>query len=391
MYKLYLKRGEEKRILNGNPWVFANEVQKIEGDGTNGSISEVYSFDGRLIGQGFINHLSKIIVRLLTYDGTKIDKDFFYKKIKTAWETRLDLGFENNCRVVFSESDGLPGLIVDKYGKYLCVQFFTLGMDIRRNLIREILTEIFDPSGIFERSDISVRSKEGLQEVKGFLSSSFDSKVEIIENEIRLLIDLENGQKTGYFLDQKENRAALKNYIKDKSVLDCFCNIGGFSLNAAKGGAKNVTAVDISETAGALLKENAKLNNFSNIAFKCADVFNALRDYRKNGEKFDVVILDPPAFTKTSDKVKEASKGYKDINVNALKIIKPGGYLVSCSCSQHISPAYFLSILNEAAADSGKNIYLTEFRGQSKDHPVLLSLNETSYLKCAILRVENIV
>ena len=387
MYKLYLKKNEEKRIVDGHPWIFANEVQKIDGDGLQGSIAEVYSFDKRFIGRGYINHQSKIIVRLLTYKNEEINSSFFEDKINEAWKLRQDLGFFDNCRVVFSESDALPGLIVDKYGKYLCVQFLTLGMDIRRDEIAGILNNIFKPLGIYERSDVSVRLKEGLQEVKGFIGKPFDTKVKIKENDIDIIVDLENGQKTGYFLDQKENRAAVLRYVKDKTVLDCFCNIGGFSLNAAKK-AKNVIAVDISKTALDVLKENAKINAFTNIQTECSDVFDLLRKYRKDEKTFDVVILDPPAFTKTSDKVNDALKGYKDINLNALKIINRNGYLITCSCSQHISSSQFINMITSAANNASRKVCLLEFRGQSPDHPVLLNLSESSYLKCAILRVE---
>lgn len=289
MYIVTLKKGEEKRILNSHPWIYANEVQKIEGKDVQGSIAKVYAFDGRFIGQGYINHLSKIIIRLLSYNEETIDDAFFYKRIEQSNNRRVELGYENNYRVVFGESDLLPGLIVDKYGDYLSVQLLTLGMDIRKETIINSLVKIFNPKGIYERSDVPIREKEGLKQFKGWIyGEEQNPKVIIEENGLKMLVDLENGQKTGYFLDQKENRDNVKHYVKDKEVLDCFCNIGGFSLCSAKYGASKVTALDISALAIETVKENAKLNNLTNIDAITADVFSALRDYRKNGTKFNI-------------------------------------------------------------------------------------------------------
>lgn len=388
-YVLTLKKNEEKRLLEGHPWVYANEVAKIDGKDVQGSIAKVYSSDGRYIGSGYINHASKIIVRLLTRSDEVIDREFFKKKIESAWKKRQKLGFSESCRVVFGEADGLPALIVDKYGDYLSVQFLALGMEKRKDMIVDILVEIFSPKGIYERSDVKVREKEGLPLVKGFLYGNFDPVVEITENGIRMLVDLENGQKTGYFLDQKENRLNIRRYIDENSeVLDCFCHTGGFSLNAAKAGAKEVVSCDISETALSKVCENAALNGFTNITTECADVFEKLRDYKKEGRRFDLIILDPPAFTKTSDKVKEAIKGYNDINVNALKIVKSGGYLATFSCSHYLTVPLFLDMIRRAAIESGRKVSLLELRTQSRDHPSLLGTDESLYLKCAILEVD---
>lgn len=388
-YILTLKKNEEKRLLQGHPWVYANEVAKIEGKDVQGSIARVYSFDGRYIGSGYINHASKIIVRLLTRTDEEIDRDFFKKKIENAWEKRKKLGFSNSCRVIFGEADGLPALIVDKYGDYLSVQFLALGMEKRKDMIVDILVEVFKPKGIYERSDVKVREKEGLPLKKSFLYGTFDPVVLIEENGIKMFVDLENGQKTGYFLDQKENRLNIRRYIDENSeVLDCFCHTGGFSLNAAKAGAKEVVACDISETALKKVEENAKLNGFTNITTECADVFEKLRDYKKEGRKFDLIVLDPPAFTKTSDKVKDAIKGYNDINVNALKIVKSGGYLATFSCSHYLTVPLFLDMIKSAATQSGRKVSLIELRTQSRDHPSLLGTDESLYLKCAILEVD---
>ncbi len=387
MYVLTLKKGEEKRILAGHPWVYANEVQKIEGKDSQGSIAKVLANNGKFIGYGYINHLSKIIVRILTRDDAIIDRDFFYKRIYDSNKRRLELGYSNNYRAVFGENDLLPGLIVDKYGDYLSVQFLSLGMDIRKDMIVDILKEVFSPKGIYERSDVSVREKEGLQLIKGPLYGEFNPKVEIIENGIKLLVDLENGQKTGYFLDQKENRANLKNYVKEKEVLDCFCNVGGFSLCASYYGAKKVTAIDISELAISQVKEHVALNKLNNIETICDDVFEKLREYRHEKKKFDVIILDPPAFTKSKDTVKAGYLGYRDINILALKLLNKNGILITCSCSQHLTLNLFLDMIKESVAFSGVNAQLVELRTQGKDHASLIGSDEGLYLKLAVVRV----
>ena len=388
MYVVTLKKNEEKRIMGGHPWVYANEVSKISGHDEQGSVAKVTAYDGRFIGYGFINHLSKIIVRIISRNEYEvIDEDFFYKRISESNNRRIELGYSNNYRVVFGENDLLPGLICDKYGDYLSVQFLSLGMDIRKELIVNALVKIFNPKGIYERSDVGVRQKEGLKEFKGPIYGDFDSKVEIIENGIKMMVDLENGQKTGYFLDQKENRDNLKYYVKDKVVLDCFSNVGGFALNAAKHHAKKVYALDISQRAVDEINENAKLNGFDNIEARCCDVFLALREYRKNKEKFDVIVLDPPAFTKSFDTVKEGYLGYLDINTIALKLLKKNGILVSCSCSQHMTLNLFLKMISEASERSGLNTQLVELRMQGKDHAALINSDEGLYLKVVVVRL----
>ncbi len=387
MYTLTLKKNEEKRILLGHPWVYANEVAKIEGKDAQGSIAKVCAFDGRFIGYGYINHLSKIIVRILTRRDEIIDKDFFKKRIVNANDLRVNLGFNDNYRVCFGENDLLPGLVVDKYGDYLCVQFLTLGMEVRKDMILDILEEIFSPKGIYERSDVSVREKEGLKQFKGVVRGAINSPVLINENGVKMFVDLENGQKTGYFLDQKENRLNLRRYVKDKTVLDCFSNVGGFALNAAIGGAKDVTALDISEIAVEYIRKNAELNGLKNIKTECADVFERLREYRREEKKFDVIILDPPAFTKSKETVKEGYKGYKDINIQALKLLRNGGILVTCSCSQHLTVNLFNDMLKESISQAGVNAKMLELRIQSRDHSTLIGLDEGLYLKVAVLYV----
>lgn len=385
-YEIYLKRGEEKRIVNGHSWVYANEVQRICGKDKNGSLATVYSFEGKYIGKGYINHLSKILVRIFIRDNSEDTKEFYLNRIKMANDYRLDLGYDNCYRMIFSEADNLPGLVVDKYGDILCVQFSSLGMDKRKNLIVECLVELFNPKGIYERSDMATRSKEGLEEKTGILYGEVDDWTIITENNIKMAVDVKNGQKTGYFLDQKENRFALRKYCKDKEVLDCFCNSGGFSMNAAMV-AKKVTAVDISELALKNVEKNIELNNFKNVETKCGDVFALLREYKAQNKKFDVVVLDPPAFCKSASEVKDAYRGYKDINILGIKLVKSGGYLVTSSCSHYMTLTLFERMLIEAARDSGKIVRCVEIKSQAPDHPSLLAEEETQYLKFFVLQV----
>lgn len=388
MYVVKLKKGKENRVFNGYPWIFANEVEKIEGKDVKGAICRVVNVEGRFVCLGFINHLSKILVRVLTYNEETIDYNFFYNRIKNANDYRLTLNYGKAYRAVFSESDGLPGLIVDRYGDYLCVQILCLGMEMRKDLILKALLEVFSPKGIYERSDVAVREKEGLKKCKGPIYGDFNPVVEINENGLKMLVDMAEGQKTGYFLDQKENRKNLCHYVKGKTVLDCFSNIGGFSLCAAMFGASEVTAVDISETAVDCLLKNAKLNNFDNVKAIRADVFEKLREFKKSGQKFGVVVLDPPAFTKSVDTVKDAVKGYKDINILGLKLVEKGGYLITCSCSQHLTVNLFMDMIKKSVIESGVRSRLVELRYQSKDHANLITSDEALYLKMAVIRVE---
>ena len=384
-YDIYLKKNEEKRIIAGHSWVYANEVAKIEGKDKNGSLASVYSYDGRFIGKGYINHASKILVRIFIRSSEGDGKEFYLKKLREANDYRVRLGYENCYRMVFAEADGLPALIVDKYGDYLVMQCLSLGIDMRKKMICECLVELFKPKGIYERSDVSVRKKEGLNEEKALLYGEVPDYAEITENGIKMLVDIKNGQKTGYFLDQKENRLTARRYARGE-VLDCFCNSGGFSLNAATV-AQSVTACDISELALKNVRDNAALNGFNNIKTLCGDVFEVLRNFRKEKRQFDTVILDPPAFCKTADEVKDACRGYKDINLTAMKIVKSGGFLLTCSCSHYMSSQLFEKTLQEAARESGRTVRCAEIKTQAPDHPALFGAEETSYLKFYVLNI----
>ena len=387
MLKVILNKNEEINILNGYPWVFNNEVNSFDGNIENGSVCSVYSFDRRFIAYGFLNTSSKIMVRILSLDeNEKIDKEFFRKRIKYAISHRENLGW-SATRLIFSEADFLPGLVVDKYGDYLSVQFMSLGMDKIKNDIVDILVEETGCKGIYERSDMPVREKEGLEQVKGFLYGKFDPRVEIVEDGIKMMVDMENGQKTGYFLDQKLNRDILRLYAKDKVVLDAFSNVGGFALHACKYGAKHVDACDISQRACDEILNNAKLNNFTQLEAKCVDVFDYLHS-PDIVDKYSLVILDPPAFSKSKDSLKKAYRGYKEINMQAMKIIKSGGYLLTFSCSQHMTPDLFMQMINESANDAKRTVQFLDFRIQAPDHPALLQSEEQLYLKCMILRVK---
>lgn len=387
-YSIYLKKNEEKRIFAGHPWVYANEVSRIDGKDKNGSLATVFDYSGRYLGKGFINHLSKILVRIFIRDDKEVSEDLFKERILYADSYRKSLGLGGSYRMVFGESDNLPGLVIDKYEDVYSLQFLTLGMDNYKDVIVKILIELFSPACIYERSDLSVREKEGLSQQKGLLYGEFKSPVEILENGIKMLVDVENGQKTGYFLDQKLNRLAIRKYSEGKNVLDCFCNTGGFSLNAAKAGAKSVIALDISPLALADVNKNAEINGFSEIIkTECANVFDKLRDYKKDGRQFDLIILDPPAFCKNASEILDAMRGYKDINSIAMKLVKKGGFLVSSSCSQHITFPLFEEMLKSSAFEAKCQARIVEIKTQSPDHPSLLSANETAYLKFYVLNI----
>lgn len=387
-YRVYLKKKEDRRIRQGHSWVYANEVERIEGEGKNGDLASVYDYSGRFLGKGFINHVSKILVRIFIRDDSECNKELFKKRIKKANDYRLKLGYENCYRMVFGEADDLPALIIDKYADVFSVQILSLGMDKHKGEIIDALNELYSPKGIYERSDAQVRRKEGLELKKGILYGDFDPRVIIEENGLKMIADLENGQKTGYFLDQKENRFALRRYSKNAEVLDCFCNVGGFSLNAAAAGAKKVTALDISEKALADVRENAKLNGLDNIiTTRCGDVFEILREYKRDGVKFDTVVLDPPAFCKSAADVPDAYRGYKDINILGLKLVREGGFLVTASCSHYMTSQLFEKMLREAAKESSRTVRVAEIKTQAPDHPALLAADETTYLKFYVLHV----
>ncbi|MGN1104527.1 MAG: class I SAM-dependent rRNA methyltransferase [Candidatus Coproplasma sp.] len=386
-YEIYLKKGEEKRIIAGHSWVYANEVAKIEGKDKNGSLASVFAHDGRFIGKGYINHASKILVRIFIRNNAEDNEEYYLNAINKANDYRKKLGYDNCYRMVFAEADNLPALIIDRYGDYLVMQCLSLGIDKRKQLIVDCLVKLFNPKGIYERSDVAVRKKEGLEEVKGLLYGEIPDYCEIIENGIKMLVDVKNGQKTGYFLDQKENRFAVRRYCRDAEVLDCFCNSGGFSLNAATV-ARQVTACDISALALKNVADNAALNGFKNVSTLQGDVFEVLRNFRREKRQFDTVILDPPAFCKTADEVKDAYRGYKDINLTAMKIVKSGGFLITCSCSHYMTMPLFEKMLIEAARESGRTVRSVEVKTQAPDHPSLLCAEETNYLKFFVLQID---
>lgn len=386
-YKVYLKKGEEKRIIQGHSWVYANEVAKIEGKDKNGSLASVYTHDGKFLGKGYINHLSKILVRIFIYDENQEDtREFYVSQILRANELRKKLGYDNCYRAVFAEADNLPALIVDKYDNVLSVQFLSLGIDKKKDLIVDCLKEVFSPIGIYERSDVNVRAKEGLPECTGTLFGEVPNRIIINENGIKMSVDVKHGQKTGYFLDQKENRLASRRYAKDAEVLDCFCNSGGFSMNTALT-AKQVTAVDISQSALDNVKENALLNGFTNVKTLCGDVFEVLRKFKAEGRTFDTVILDPPAFCKSLAEVKDAYRGYKDINILGMKLVRQGGFLISSSCSHYFDMHMFERMLIDASKESGRRARLVEIKSQAPDHPSLLCAEETQYLKFFVMQI----
>ena len=386
-YSVYLKKNEEKRILAGHSWVYANEVQKIEGKDKNGSLAEVRGSDGRYLGKGYINHLSKILVRIFIRGNEEDGEELYLSRLRRADEARKKLIGGDLYRLAFAEADDLPALIVDRYGEYFVLECLSLGVDQRKKMIADCLVKLFSPKGIYLRGDAAVRQKEGLPLTSETLYGEVPDKIYVTENGLKMAVDVKRGQKTGYFLDQKENRFAVRRYAKGADVLDCFCNSGGFSLNAATV-AKSVTAVDISEFALENVRENAALNGFDNIQTECADVFEALRRYREAGKRFGLVILDPPAFCKSAAEVKDAARGYRDINLNAMKLVESGGYLVTCSCSHYMTLPLFEKTIADAARASGRRVRCLEIKVQAPDHPALLTAEETSYLKAFFLQVD---
>ena len=390
-----LKKGEGRLLKSGGMWIFDNEVASIMGSFVNGDIVLVHDFDGYPLGRGFINTNSRIVVRLLSRDeNTVIDEEFFEKRVRDAWEYRKKVTDTSSCRVIFGEADFLPGFIVDKFSDVLVVQSLALGIDRYKEMLVELLKKVLAEDGIricgvYERSDVKVRKQEGMEPYKGFIGEEFPTLVEIVENGVKYQVDVKDGQKTGFFLDQKYNRAAIRPMCKDAKVLDCFTHTGSFALNAGMAGAKSVLGVDASELGVAQATENAALNGLSDrVSFICEDVFELLPRLEKEGELFDVVILDPPAFTKSRNSIKNAVKGYREINLRAMKLVKNGGYLATCSCSHFMNPELFAKTIGEAAANVHKRLRQIEYKTQSPDHPILWSRDEESlYLKFYIFQV----
>lgn len=389
-----LKKGEGRTIKSGGAWIFDNEIETIMGRFTNGDIVTVHDFDGYPMGNGFINQNSKIRIRMMTRKADQvIDHDFLTMRVKNAWDYRKTTVDTSSCRIIFGEADFLPGLVIDKYEDVLVVECLALGMEAFKEEIVEILKEFLLKDGIlirgvYERSDANERTKEGLPKVKGFIGDEFDTTVEIIENGVHYLVDVANGQKTGFFLDQKYNRLAIQKLCKDARVLDCFTHTGSFALNAGIAGAKEVTGVDASQLAVDQATENAKLNGLDDkVKFICEDVFELLPKLEEEGEKYDVVILDPPAFTKSRSSVKNAVKGYREINLRGLKLVKDGGFLATCSCSHFMEYELFTKTIGQAARSAHKRLRQVEYRTQAPDHPILWASDESYYLKFYIFQV----
>lgn len=392
-----LKKGEGRTIKAGGAWIFDNEIDTVMGSFDNGDIVVVHDFDGYMMGRGFINTNSKIRVRMMTRDKEqRIDDDFIKMRVKNAWEYRKNVLLEhdlNCCRVIFGEADFLPGLVIDKYDDVLVVESLALGIDKFKLKIVDFLKEFmaadgFSVRGVYERSDAAVRKKEGLAPYKGFIGEEFDTNVEIIENGVHYMVDVVNGQKTGFFLDQKYNRLAIQRLCKGKKVLDCFTHMGTFALNAGIAGAADVTGLDISEFAVSQATANAKLNGLdSTVKFKQANVLDELPKLAEAGEKYDVVILDPPAFTKSREATKNAMKGYREINMKGLKLVKDGGYLATCSCSHFMTQDLFIKVIGQAAKAAHKRLRQVEFRTQAPDHPILWAADESYYLKFLVFQV----
>jgi 23S rRNA (cytosine1962-C5)-methyltransferase len=386
-----------QRVRSGHPWIFDNQVLRFEGRPEAGGIVQVFDVKKGPLGQAYFNPKSKIRARLITKDlDEPIDAGFFKRKIQAAWNFRRRMGNTESCRVVFGEADGLPGLVVDKFNDVLVLQTMALGMDLRKDDIVQALREVLKPRGIYERNDASVREKEGLELHSGFIGETFDTNLVIEENGLKIAVDVASGQKTGHFLDQRLNHAAMTRISHQARVLDCFTHTGGFALHAAKYGAKEVLGLDISEEAVALARQNAAANGLEKrCTFKAANVFDFLaeadrRQTGPNGKRdaqWDVIVLDPPSFAKSRGAMEGATRGYKEINLRAMKLLPPGGFLVTCSCSQHMTPELFRDMVASAAHDAYREVREVYYGTQPPDHPYHWAIPETLYLKCIVLQV----
>lgn len=389
-----LKKGSGRAFKAGGAWIYDNEIDSIAGSFENGDIITVHDFDGYFLGYGFINTKSKLTVRILSRrKDTVIDDAFLEKRVQDAWDYRRQVIDTGSCRLIFGEADGLPGIVIDKFEDVLVVESLALGIDrlkaqILEAVKRVLLKDGITIRGIYERSDAKVREQEGMERSKGFIGAPFDTHIKIVENGVQYMVNVEDGQKTGFFLDQKNNRAAIHKICKGKKVLDCFTHTGSFALNAGIAGAREVIGVDASELAIAQARENAVLNRLEDrVRFLCADVFELLPELEKKGEKFDVVILDPPAFTKSRSSVKNAVKGYREINLRGMKLVADGGFLATCSCSHFMEPELFRKTIAEAARGAHKRLRQIEFRTQAPDHPILWASDSSYYLKFYIFQV----
>jgi len=392
MKNITLNKNISRRVESGHPWIFDNEINRGKEKDTAakpGEIVEVFTFDKKFIGKGYYNPQSQISVRLLTRDKNEaIDDAFFYNRIKQAWEYRQKLGYTENCRLIFGEADDMPQLIIDKFNDYFVIQTLALGIDVWKPAIVKALNELFAPKGIYERNDVPVRELEGLEQQKGFLSEPFDTNIIINENGIKFNVDIANGQKTGYFLDQQDNRRAIQHIVKDADVLGAFCYTGSFEISAGFYGAKSVLGLDISQNAIDMCNKNAALNGLAKICrFECVNAFDVLKNWTKEDKRWDVVMLDPPSFTKSRSSIDKAVAGYKEINLRGMKLVKPGGFLVTSSCTNLVQPELFLDIIQMAAKDAKRKIRQVMFNAQSADHPIIRGQENTHYLKFLIVQV----
>ena len=388
MLKVVLNKKIAPRIANGHPWIYANEVNLVSEEAKAGDIVDVYYSDNKFAGRGYINPQSQILVRLLTRKQEPINEQFFYDKILQAWQYRQKTGYTENCRLVFGEADYLPALVIDKFNDYFVIQTLALGMELWKDAIVKALESIFKPKGIYERNDVPVRELEGMKQQKGFLTAPFDTNIIIQENGLKFGVDIENGQKTGYFLDQQDNRRALQHIAKGADVLGAFTYTGTFEIHAAYYGAKSVLGLDISEQAVAMANKNAAMNGLDDICkFEAMNAFDVLKQWGKDGRAYDIVMLDPPAFTKSRANIDKAITGYKEINLRGMKMIKNGGFLVTSSCTNLVQPDVFLQIIEAAAKDARKKIRQVVYNTQSADHPIVWGWENTHYLKFLIVEV----
>jgi len=390
MIRVFLEKKISKRVADGHPWIFSNEIDKVDGNVAGGEIVTVFTHDNKFIGRGYINPKSQIMVRLLTRNkNDEINEDFFYERILQCWEYRKKIDYVENCRLVFGEADSLPQLIIDKFNDYFVIQTLALGMDVWKPAIINALNKIFNPKGIYERNDVPVREVEGMSQQKGFLSGSFDTNIIINENGLKFNVDIENGQKTGYFLDQQDNRRAIQYLVKGADVLGAFTYTGTFEIHAAHYGARSVLGFDISENAVEQANKNAALNGLENICrFQSANAFDVLKQWSKEERKYDVVMLDPPAFTKSRETIQKAIAGYKEINLRGMKLLKPGGFLVTSSCTSLVNAEMFLETIEMAAKDAKRKLRQVCFQTQSPDHPIIRGVENTQYLKFLIVEVQ---
>lgn len=392
MKSIFLNKKISRRIENGHPWIFGNEVntgKALDAAAKAGEIVNVFTYDKKFVGRGYINPQSQIMVRLLTRNKEEVIDDLFFEnRLRQAWAYRQKLGYCENCRLIFGEADDLPQLIVDKFNDYFVVQTLAYGIDVWKPAIVTAIEKIFKPKGIYERNDVPVRELEGMEQQKGFLSAIFDTQIVINENGVKFHVDLANGQKTGFFLDQQDNRRAIQHIVKDADVLGAFCYTGSFEIMAGHYGARSVLGIDISQNAVDMCNRNAVLNGLESVcSFECLNAFDALKEWSREGRQWDVVMLDPPSFTKNRATIDKAVAGYKEINLRGMKLVKPGGFLVTSSCTNLVQPELFLDIIQMAASDAKRKIRQVIFNSQSADHPIIRGQENTHYLKFLIVQV----